>query len=143
VVRGVLFDVNIEGHQSYLMNLLAALDMTDIWERYGFRTFTVAAFGHTKSVRDRIIWNRCQAERLVLLTENRNDDGEDSLERTMADSLTADSLPVLTLANKGRFEHDRRYALIVAGIFLETLIDAAEGMHRGVGRIYLPPRAIT
>ena len=143
MVRGVLFDVNIEGHQAYLMNLLAALDMSDIWQKYNFRTFTVSEFGYPKAVRDRVIWNRCQVERLILFTENRNDDGGDSLERTMADSLGPDSLPVITLSNKGRFEHDRRYALIVAGQFLEKLVDTAEGMHRGVGRIYLPSRAIT
>jgi hypothetical protein len=141
-MNGVVFDVNIQGHARYMLQLLAALNATDLWQAIGLPILTVPGLGYAADVRDRVIWNRCQSAGLVLFTENRNDDGPDSLERTLADSLTADSLPVLTLANKGRFEHDRRYALIVASAFLDAIADTAAGGNRGAGRMYLPPKPV-
>ena len=60
----------------------------------------------------------------------------------MADSLTPVILPVLTIANKRRFERDRRYALIVAREFADHTVDIALGKYRGVGRMFLPPRPV-
>ena len=141
-MNGLLFDINIQGHFRYLLHLLAALDLVGMWEAEDLDVFTVPQLGYPRDVRDRVIWNRCQSDGLVLVTENRNDDGPDSLERAMADALTPDSLPVLTLANKPRFERDRRYALIVADAFLNAVSDTAAGKNRGVGRLYLPTRPV-
>ena len=141
-MNGLLFDINIQGHFQHLLHLLTALDLLGMWEAEDLDVFTVPQLGYPRDVRDRVIWNRCQADGLVLVTENRNDDGPDSLERTMAESLTPESLPVLTLANKLRFERDRRYALIVADAFLNAVSDTAAGKNRGVGRLYIPPRPV-
>ena len=103
---------------------------------------SVAGLGYRTNVRDRILWNRCQADGLILVTENRTADDPDSLERAIADSLTPDSLPVLTLANNERFRHDRRYAMIVAEEFPNVVADTFQGKNRGVGRLYLPPRPV-
>jgi len=141
-VQGLVFDINVQGHYAHFLHLLGALDLADIWLGYGFRVHTVPGLGYPTNVRDRVIWNRSQADELVLVTENRTADDADSLQATIADSLTPDSLPVLTIANKPRFENDRRYALIVAQRFADLTVDISLGQYRGVGRLFLPPRTV-
>ncbi len=141
-MRGILFDVNIQGLSAHWIHLLTALDLVAVWDDYPLITRTVADLGYPPDVRDRLLWGRCQAEGLVLITENRKSDEDDSLERTIGDSLTPESLPVLTLANKRRFQNDRRYGLIVAEELLNVLADTFTGKNRGVGRLYLPSRPV-
>jgi hypothetical protein len=141
-VRGLVFDVNIQGLFPHFVHLMTAMDLIDIWNDKPLVVRTVADLGYPTDVRDRVIWNRCQADGLVLVTENRTADDADSLQATIADSLTSDSFPVLTLANVQRFRNDRRYALIVADAFLTTVTDTAAGLNRGVGRLYIPPRPV-
>ena len=141
-MRGIVFDENLEGHAEYLLHLLTALDLRDFWDDLGLRMETVRTLGYQPGVKDRILWKRCQDERFVLLTDNRNDDAVDSLGRTICDSLLDISLPVITIANKERFERDRRYALIVAEKFLDVISDVVIGKFLGIGRLYIPPRPI-
>ncbi len=141
-MHGLVFDINVQGHYAHFVHLLAALDLADIWLGYGFSIRTVPGLGYPRDVSDRVIWNRCQSDGLVLITENRTADDPDALERTIADSLAPDSLPVLTIANKRRFERDRRYALIVAREFADHTVDIALGKYRCIGRLFLPPRPV-
>jgi hypothetical protein len=141
-VNGVVFDVNIQGSARHFLRLVETLELTDVWRSLDVSIHTVAGLGYMEDVSDRVIWTRCQADGLVLVTENRNDDGPDSLQRTMDELRTADSLPVLTLASRERFQRDRRYALIVAEELLNALVDIEAGLHRGAGRMYLPPRPV-
>ncbi len=141
-MRGILFDINVQGHSDYLLRLFEALGLWAFWTPLKLEFLTVSGLGYPSEVPDRVIWNRCQSERLILFTDNRNVDGQDSLGKTLSDSLTEESFPVLTIANKRRFERDRRYALIVAEKVLENLIDIADGEYRGVGRLSIPPRPI-
>ncbi len=141
-MNGILLDINIQGDFAHVLHLLAAQDLLAHWESGGFVVRTLADLGLAGNTPDRTIWNRCQADGLVLFTENRNNDGPDSLEQTIADSLTPDSLPVLTVSNRGRFRNDRRYALIVAEQFMETILDIDDGRLLGVGRLFLPPRPV-
>ena len=141
-MNGLLFDINIQGYSAHFAHSFTALDLLDFWTVADLSVRTVADLGYPREVRDRVIWNRCQADGLVLVTENRTADDADSLQATIADSLTPDSLPVLTLANVQRFRTDRRYALIVADTFLTTVTDTLAGLNRGVGRLFLPPRPV-
>lgn len=75
----------------------------------------------------------------MLFTENRNADGPDSLDATLADSWRTGHLPVLTLANKGKFYHSREYAERVASDVAELLLGiAVDGQYRDQPRIYVP-----
>jgi hypothetical protein len=74
----------------------------------------------------------------VLFTENRNDDGPNSLQATLVDSWRNGHLPVLTLASKGRFERDLVYAERVAADVAELLFGLAEGQYLDQQRIYVP-----
>ncbi len=55
------------------------------------------------------VWNVCQAEQLILITDNRNLDSEDSLEATIRRNNTPESLPVFTLADVNEFRTNRSY----------------------------------
>ena len=73
-----------------------------------------------------------------MFTENRNDDGPDSLEATLKDSWRNGLLPVLTLSNKGKFERDRDYAERVATDVAELLYGIGNEQYRDQPRLYVP-----
>jgi hypothetical protein len=87
---------------------------------------------------DRSLWNRCQQDGWVLFTENRNNDGPNSLQATLTDSWQVGHLPVLKLSNKGKFEHDRSYAERLATDVAEHLFGIALGQYLDQPRIYFP-----
>ena len=82
------------------------------------------------------MWEVCQREQVILVTANRNDEGPDSLESSIQQYNTPQSLPVFTLANDQRVLRDRQYAETVADRLIEALFDIDS--YRGTGRLYLP-----
>jgi hypothetical protein len=82
------------------------------------------------------IWQRCQAEELVLITNNRNENSADSLESAIKVFNTPRSLPVFTIANLPRFKTSGQYANAVLKQLYEYLLDIDRV--RGAGRLYLP-----
>jgi hypothetical protein len=135
-MRGLLADVNVQGHLLYLRHLLEALDLWIVLGELEFVTFPDLAL--SRDLDDRSLWIRCQQDGWVLFTENRNDDGPDSLQATLMDSWQPGRLPVLTLSNKGRFEHNRGYAEQVAADIAEILFGVEQGQYRDQARIYVP-----
>ena len=84
---------------------------------------------------DRAVWRFAQAGGMLLLTNNRNMKGEDSLEQTLREENTATSLPVLTVGNVERLREsiyrDRcATRLVEIGLDLENYL--------GTGRIFIP-----
>jgi len=71
-----------------------------------------------------------------LLTNNRNEDGPDSLGATIRTENTASSLPVFTFSDADRLFQSRDYADQVTESLFDKLlrIDSL----RGTGRLYLP-----
>ena len=108
----------------------------------GLRLVTFRDLGLDRGLDDRSLWNFCQEQGWVLFTENRNHDGPDSLYATLTDSWKDGCLPVLTLANKGRFEHEGAYAAFVANEIGEIVFDVANGLCRDQARIYVPRAAV-
>ncbi|MBX9788040.1 MAG: hypothetical protein K2Y37_03930 [Pirellulales bacterium] len=92
----------------------------------------------SRDVDDRTLWNDCQKLGWVLLTDNRNHDGNDSLEAVLRDSWQAGRLPVLTLANKRRFDRDAEYAQQAAIELAELLFGLTNQEFCEVPRIYVP-----
>jgi hypothetical protein len=82
------------------------------------------------------VWETCQQEELVLLTDNRNKKDQDSLEMTIQTQNTPASLPVFTIANVPHLRASQDYANRIIDKLLDSLlrIDAL----RGTGRLYLP-----
>lgn len=137
-MRGLLADVNVQGHLSYLRQLLDALALWPLLAEYQFAFATFTDLGLARRIADRDLWSFSQQEGWVLFTENRNHDGENSLEATLTESWHSGHLPVLTLANKGRFEHSAEYAQRVACSVAEVLFGIAQGEYRDRPRIYVP-----
>lgn len=137
-MRGLLADVNLQGHLPYLRLLLERLDLWTVLAELNLALATFPDLSLPPDFDDRPLWNRCQQDGWVLFTENRNDDGPDSLEATLRDSWRPGHLPVLTLANKGKFEHSRRYAEQVATDVAELLFGVTQGEYRDQSRIFVP-----
>jgi hypothetical protein len=137
-VRGMLADVNVQGHLPFLRRILHRLDLEDLLGEIGLAFRTFPELGLLGDLDDRSLWDFCQRDGWVLFTENRNDDGPDSLQATLADSWRTGHLPVLTLASKGRFEREPAYAERVAASVADLLFGIAEGHFRDQPRIYVP-----
>jgi hypothetical protein len=137
-MRGLLADVNVQGHLPYLRRLFQLLDLWVVLAELKLDLVTFRDLNLPRDLDDRSVWNRCQQDGWVLLTENRNDDGPDSLQATLTDSWRIGHLPVLTLANKVKFEHSRDYAARVAKDVAELLFGTAQGEYRDLARIYVP-----
>ena len=84
---------------------------------------------------DRDVWRFAQKKQLILLTGNRNKDGEDSLEQTIRNENTPNSLPVITIGIVDRLE-ESAYREQCAEKLVEIIFDIEN--YLGVGRIYIP-----
>jgi hypothetical protein len=135
-MRGLLADNNADGHLNALLAVLQSADWRGFWDELRLRAFRFADLALRDSMPDDLLWEFCQREELILLTNNRNRSGQDSLDATIRVRNTVTALPVFTIANPRRVLRDRRYAEVVALRLLEILqdVDAV----RGVGRLYLP-----
>ena len=135
-MNGILADANCAGHLALLLRLLQEGWRHDVWEVLHLAPVSCADLGLQPAASDRAVWEVCQREQVVLLTANRNDAGPESLEATMQQHNTPESLPVFTLANDQRVLRDRPYAEAVADRLIEFLFDIDS--YRGTGRLYLP-----
>jgi len=135
-VKGILADVNIQGHVERLTSLMESEPWREFWEDLHLDYASFDDVGLPHDAPDADVWHLCQELGYVLITRNRNQDGPDSLEATIRAQNTAESLPVLTIADSERLLHGREYADRVVESLLEILmqIDAL----RGTGRLYLP-----
>jgi hypothetical protein len=77
-----------------------------------------------------------QAQGYYLLTSNRNEDSEDSLEATVHREGTPTTLPVFTLPLPDRVYYSQAFLERVVEKLLDYLIYADN--IRGAGRLYLP-----
>jgi hypothetical protein len=136
MVRGILADINVLGPMEDLVQRMRAEPWVEFWQALGLVFLRFEDLGLAAWANDREIWQRCQAEQLVFITDNRNSDSPDSLEVTIRLYNTSDSLPVFTIANLDRFRKNRSYANRVLEALYDYLlrIDSV----RGTGRLFLP-----
>jgi hypothetical protein len=135
---GLLADVNVQGHLPYLKQLIDGLGLLEILAEFQIAFVTFPELGLDPRMNDRELWNYCQANEFVLFTENRNYDNENSLSATIQDSWREGNLPVLTLANKGKFENSASYATNVAEDVAELLFSVFVESVRNQPRIFVP-----
>lgn len=134
-MKGILADVNIEGH----VDLLVALKVEPwklFWDDLKLRYFHFVDAGLAPDAPDSLVWETCQKLGLVLVTDNRNRKGADSLEATIQDRNTPTCLPVFTIANVPHLRASRAYADRIIDKMLDFLT-RIESL-RGTGRLYLP-----
>ncbi len=92
----ILVDRNIEGQTAMLSG---TYDLEGWPELAPIRFVRFRDVGLAPDSSDRIIWRFAQENQMILLTDNRNMKGQDSLERTLREENTLTSLPVLTKKN--------------------------------------------
>jgi hypothetical protein len=120
----------------HLAELMQSNSWADIWKALRLALVHFEDFGLLSTATDAEIWHFCQAEELILITDNRNRDSDDSLEATIRFYNSLDSLPVFTIANRRRFNASRAYAARAVVRAYEYLFDL--DTYRGTGRLYLP-----
>jgi hypothetical protein len=135
-MKGILADINIQGHFNILLHHWQSEVWKGFWEELGLAVHTFKEWGLESTAADSVLWKECQQRQVVFLTANRNDEGPESLEATIRTCNTPESLPVFTLADAKRFLKDKGYAARVAVKLLEYLHDIEN--YRGAGRLFVP-----
>lgn len=135
-MKGILADANITGQVESLVRLMQAGTWAGFWQDLGLVLRHFADVGLSPSASDLEIWQRCQAEQLLLITDNRNADPPDSLEAVIRQHNTPECLPVFTIADVDKLGTSRSYAERVMVRLYEYLLDIENV--RGVGRLFLP-----
>jgi hypothetical protein len=102
-------------------------------EVLNIKTFSEVGLDFATS--DRKVWQFAQENKMLLLTGNRNMDGEDSLEQTIRRKNTEYSLPVITVSQPERCI-EKNYREVCAVKLVEIVL-YIENFY-GVGRLYIP-----
>lgn len=132
----ILSDHDIEGHVDVLLSIWLSADWSELWNGLDCRVEYFESLKLPHSLPDSELWKLCQERQFVLITGNRNEDSDDSLESVSKRLNQANSLPILTFANSQRVIADRRYAVSVADAVLSFLMDLDR--IRGTRRLYVP-----
>lgn len=140
-MRGLLADSNVQRHMAPVQHSLERLDLLELLIDMDIEFTTLAELGVPLGIDDCTLWHRCQTEGWLLLTDNRNDENETSLQSTLRKFWKPGHVPVLTIADKRRFENDAEYREHVAADIAEVLYGAFLGEYRDRDRIFLPFKA--
>ncbi|MGH9831455.1 MAG: ACP S-malonyltransferase [Blastocatellia bacterium] len=128
----ILVDHNMEGDAALLWGTIAG----DGWlEIVPMRIVTFADVNLPVDSNDRVVWRFAQEHRMLLLTDNRNMKGDDSLEQTIREEITADSLPVITIGNLDRID-ESEYRQLCANRLVEIVVDL--DCYLGYSRLFIP-----
>ncbi len=98
-MKGIVADVNIQGYVDLLVVLMQAEPWKLFWDHLQLRYVHFAEIGLAPDSLDSLVWETCQRESLVLITDNRNKSDADSLEAMIQTRNTPTSLPVFTIAD--------------------------------------------
>lgn len=130
-MRGILSDVDIEGHFQKLLSVLESDVWLELWQNLNLSVHTFPGLGLRRDVPDSLIWQVCQQREIVLLTGNRNKRGPDSLEATIRALGTPASLPVITLANPRKLVRSKPYANRIVERLLNTSLTSIPSVGQG------------
>lgn len=128
----ILTDHNMEGQAARLWDTIANTGLTELAP---MRFAIFADVGLAENSNDRQVWRFVQANRMLLLTDNRSDNETDSLEQTIREENSMTSLPVLTVGRVKRLK-ERDYRERCAERIAEIVSDLKNYM--GTGRIFIP-----
>ncbi len=135
-MKGILADVHMGAYVDALIREMTSDYWADFWNYLGLRHFHFEDVGLTPTSTDLEIWRTCQTEQPVIITNNRNDDSDDSLEIAIREYNTPDCLPIFTIGDLNRFGKSRTYAEAVVLQLYDYLLTIDRV--RGSGRLYLP-----
>jgi predicted nuclease of predicted toxin-antitoxin system len=135
-VKGILADVNIQGQVDLLVTIMQTAHWKLFWDSLHLQYLHFSDVGLTPASPDSQVWETCQQQELVLITDNRSQNDPDALESTIRSRNTPASLPVMTIANVPHLGKSRDYADRVIDKLLDFLMRI--NSLRGTGRLYLP-----
>jgi hypothetical protein len=135
-MTGLLADVNAELHVEILLRICRGPRWQILWNALDVTVHSFHSLGIAKDAPDQVLWRLCQLRGLVLITANRNATGEDSLQGTILRENTEASLPVITIGDPVRLQHDGAYRQRAADRLVELLVDIE--VTRGAGRLFIP-----
>lgn len=127
-----LIDHNIEGYAILLLGTITAGGWLEI---VPIEFVMFEQVGLAINASDRVVWNLAQTNQMILLTANRSMKGIDSLEQTIQEDNTENSLPVITIGTTDRmtnFEYRERCTIRL----VEILLDLDNYM--GAARLFIP-----
>jgi hypothetical protein len=139
MVKGLLADINTIGFVEAIAVQMQNEFWVELWDYLGLTLRHFDEVGLSATSSDLDVWQTCQAEQLILITDNRNEDSSDSLEATIRELNQPDSLPVLTISDLEKFRSSRAYADRVVEKIYDFLLRIDE--LRGVGRLFVPDLA--
>jgi len=128
----ILSDHNIEGQSAMLWDTFLAEGWTEL---ISVELLMFADVGLMADSSDRSVWRFVQENSMLLLTDNRNMKGKDSLEQAMRDENSPDSLPVVTIGSIDMItvrEYRERCVVRIAEIVLGL------DNYLGTKRIFIP-----
>ncbi|MGE0086010.1 MAG: hypothetical protein AB7S75_16500 [Desulfococcaceae bacterium] len=128
----ILSDHNIEGQAAMLWDTFITEGWTELIE---IELLMFADVGLMADSSDRKVWRFVQEQGMLLLTSNRNMKGKDSLEQTLRDENSSDSLPVLTIGNMDLITV-REYREKCVTRIAEVVLDLEN--HLGTMRVFIP-----
>jgi len=129
----VLIDHNIEWQAALLWNTLKA----EGWMKlYPFKMVMFKDMNLADDSSDREVWQYAQMNRMILLTANRNMEDKNSLEYTLREENTPDSLPVITISRQEGIIREAEYRKRCAEKLIEIIVDLND--YLGVGRVFIP-----
>jgi hypothetical protein len=128
----VLVDHNMEGQAILLWGALAAEGWLDL---VSLQLMTFGEVGLPFDSDDRTVWRFVQAQRMLLLTDNRSMKGLDSLEQTIREEHTSTTLPVITIGSLDRLD-EQAYRERCATRLVEIALDLEA--YAGVTRLFIP-----
>jgi hypothetical protein len=132
----IMADHDVEGHLQVLLKVWSSPDWNELWAETFCDIESFDRLGIPANASDDVIWQLCQEREIVLITGNRNAEGNESLEATIRRAGTPRSLPVLTIGDPDRLMRNRHYAEQVAARVYDYL-RVLDNL-RGTGRLYLP-----
>lgn len=132
---GIMSDHDILGLANALFQRCRT-EWGDFFDDLDIRIVTFEDLGLASDAADSDIWHACQQHDVVLVTANRNEDSDQSLEATIREHNQPDSLPVLTVGNVDALRTNPEYFTRTMERLMETLVDI--DAVRGAGRLYVP-----
>lgn len=128
----ILLDHNLSGDAVFLERSLAKIGWLEL---VPIRFVTFAEVGLPVESNDRVVWRFVQEKGMLLLTDNRNMQGEDSLEQTLREEVVEGSLPVITIGSRDKLENVD-YRDKCANRLAEIIIDLDQNL--GCNRLFIP-----
>jgi hypothetical protein len=132
----ILVDTNIEGQCARIWMRMQTSAWRDFTADLGVTFRMFREVGLDPASPDDAVWRFCQTQGFYLLTSNRNEEAEDSLEATLRREGTPTSLPVFTLPLPDRVYHSPAFLDRVVEKLFDYMLYADN--IRGAGRLYLP-----